>query len=558
MKLGVVVLHYQFWPGVTRCLDSLAVQTLRPERVVVVDNASDDGSAQRIAAAYPDHDLVECASNGGYAPGMNAGLRLLMESSDPPDALMLLTHDCRLAPDALEVLATRIKKSAGVGAVGPLLAFDQAPTRAYSAGMRIERSTWTHRHIVQAGQSAVEDWMGRPPHEVDWLDGAAVLLRRTAIEAVGLLDERYFLYYEDVDYSLRLASAGWLLECVPRAVVFHQAEIRSPGPVLEYLAIRNNLLLVFEHASWGPRARHLGRELTLLWRDGQGSPDHDRRKRQLRAWALYDFALRRFGPPRRLLARDTLVHGGEDPDASRQGLACQDVKSAERAGVTPGLTQLVHPTSRLANVVGWRLARLGEELRRRGLHLLGGRPWPATFDELVAEGRVVVGRHLIGKPDVLVYANEPSRLVIGSFASLGSTIILGGDHHAEWVSAFPFEEVFGLEGAWRPTSRGDVLIGSDVWTGWGSTIMSGIRIGNGAVVGAGAVVTHDVRPYAVAVGSPAREVKRRFSDDVVAALERIAWWDWPLEKILEHHTLLRSPDIEAFVERFDPSPEKGA
>lgn len=196
---------------------------------------------------------------------------------------------------------------------------------------------------------------------------------------------------------------------------------------------------------------------------------------------------------------------------------------------------------------------MGELLARTGTRLQGGRPWPPRFDDLVASGQVVVGRHSVGKPQVLAYTNEPSRLIIGAFSSVGGTFLLGGDHHPEWISTFTFREVFSMPGAWEPTSRGDITLGNDVWTGIGATVLSGIHIGDGAVVGTGAVVTRDVRPYAVVTGVPAREVKRRFSDDIVAALQRISWWDWPLDDILTHVPLLRSTNVNEFVRRFDPS-----
>jgi virginiamycin A acetyltransferase len=84
--------------------------------------------------------------------------------------------------------------------------------------------------------------------------------------------------------------------------------------------------------------------------------------------------------------------------------------------------------------------------------------------------------------------------------------------------------------------------------------MSGVTIGDGAVVGTKAVVTKDVRPYAIVGGNPAREIGRRFSDEQVEALLRIRWWDWPTEKVAEHVDLLSNPDVDGFIARFDPGP----
>ncbi len=134
-------------------------------------------------------------------------------------------------------------------------------------------------------------------------------------------------------------------------------------------------------------------------------------------------------------------------------------------------------------------------------------------------------------------------------------MFVGGNHPVEWVSTFPFRAAFHLPGALEdgcPASKGDVVIGHDVWLGAGATNLSGVCIGNGAVVGAETVVSKDVRPYAIVVGNPAREVRRRFGDDEIERLERIAWWDWPIEQIVANVHLLSSAEIVAFLGEFSP------
>ena len=98
-----------------------------------------------------------------------------------------------------------------------------------------------------------------------------------------------------------------------------------------------------------------------------------------------------------------------------------------------------------------------------------------------------------------------------------------------------------------PASNGDVVIGHDVWIADRATVLSGVQIGNGAIVGASVVVASDVAPYAIVVGNPAREIRKRFSDARIAKLQELAWWDWPLERIFDNVPLLCSPDIDAFL-----------
>ena len=169
------------------------------------------------------------------------------------------------------------------------------------------------------------------------------------------------------------------------------------------------------------------------------------------------------------------------------------------------------------------------------------------------EGRVEIGRHTYGTPRIVMYRGDTGRVRIGAFCSIAEDveIYLGGNHRHDWVSSFPFRTRFALPGAYEdghPATKGDVVIGNDVWLGRGSTIFSGVTIGNGAVVGARAVVTKDVRPYAVVAGNPGREVARRFSDEQIARLERVEWWAWPDEKVLDRVPMLTSDKIDEFLD----------
>jgi len=194
--------------------------------------------------------------------------------------------------------------------------------------------------------------------------------------------------------------------------------------------------------------------------------------------------------------------------------------------------------------------------RLNGFMTAGQRPEARRrLDELSASGILSLGRHTYGCPDVRSYPGDTARIVIGAFVSIADdvTMFVGGNHPVDWVSTFPLRAAFHLPGALDdgcPASKGDVVVGHDVWIGAGATILSGVHVGNGAVIGAEAVVAKDVRPYAIVVGNPAQEVRRRFGDDEIECLERIAWWDWPLEQILANVSLLSNPDVGAFLARF--------
>jgi probable biosynthetic protein (TIGR04098 family) len=161
-----------------------------------------------------------------------------------------------------------------------------------------------------------------------------------------------------------------------------------------------------------------------------------------------------------------------------------------------------------------------------------------------------IGDYSIGAPKILFF-DDGCRLTVGKFCSLamGSTFVLGGSHRTEFVSTFPFGHMTGEVGPSDWTrSRGDVVIGSDVWIAANATILSGVTVGHGAVVGAGSVVIDDVPPCAVVLGNPARVVSKRFSDDVIADLLELRWWDLDDSQVGALRPLLESADIGAFID----------
>lgn len=144
------------------------------------------------------------------------------------------------------------------------------------------------------------------------------------------------------------------------------------------------------------------------------------------------------------------------------------------------------------------------------------------------------------------------RLLIGKFCALArgvKFIMNGANHKLSGFSTYPFQ-IFG--NGWETVmpaldelpNKGDTRIGHDVWIGYDSLIMPGVQIGHGAIVSSRSVVTRDVPPYTVVGGNPAQPLKQRFSDEVVARLLQIAWWDWPVEKISRNLAAITAADLE--------------
>lgn len=200
-------------------------------------------------------------------------------------------------------------------------------------------------------------------------------------------------------------------------------------------------------------------------------------------------------------------------------------------------------------------------------------PDPATLHPMAGQPRVVLLRPLVTSPLVevgdftyyddpehatdfetrnVLYHYGPERLVIGRYCALATGVrflMNGANHRLDGPSTFPFPS---MGGSWAENvdllvdlpSRGDTVVGNDVWLGNGVTVMPGVRIGHGAVVAAGSVVVEDVPDYGVVGGNPARLVRRRFDDATVDRLLAVAWWDWLVEHVTAHQRTIMAGTVD--------------
>lgn len=174
-----------------------------------------------------------------------------------------------------------------------------------------------------------------------------------------------------------------------------------------------------------------------------------------------------------------------------------------------------------------------------------------TFDDCVMYLDAEDNRY---KPD------EIDKLIIGKFCSIatGVKFMMGGmqGHNYNWIASYPldsFDEDFDNYETIPPKAyrlKGDTVLGNDVWIGAESMIMPGVKIADGAIVGARSLVTKNIGAYEIWGGNPAKLIKKRFSDDDIAKLLQIKWWDWNDDKIKQNLSLLRNSDIDALWEKF--------
>lgn len=175
----------------------------------------------------------------------------------------------------------------------------------------------------------------------------------------------------------------------------------------------------------------------------------------------------------------------------------------------------------------------------------------AVLRRMQRAGRVTFGPHTYGVPEFFTNRYDPTALHVGNYSSVAAVVMLGGGHPADRVTTYPHRVNWGMEGAGEdgfPTRSKDTIIGSDVYIGWRAVLLSGITIGDGAIVGAQALVTKDVPPYAIVGGNPAKLIRYRFPEEQREALLEIRWWDWPEQDIRDAVPLLAGADIDAFIE----------
>lgn len=224
------------------CLEALAASTHAPAAVVVVDNASADGSADLVARRFPSVVVVRRTHNVGFAAAANGGIRRCLDSGH--DAVLLLNPDAFVSPDALQSLAA-VSAGHPHALLGPMIVLDRDPARTGTAGTRI--SWWRGRTVRPLPVAAA----GAADVAVDALSGCSLWIPRGAVDALGGLDEAYFLYFEDLDYSVRARAAGWQLWIATGALVRHRESLATGGrtsPLAMYYFVRNRHRFVRERA----------------------------------------------------------------------------------------------------------------------------------------------------------------------------------------------------------------------------------------------------------------------------------------------------------------------
>ena len=248
-RLAAVVLSWNGREHTLACLRSLEAVEYEPLDVIVVDNGSVDGSADAVAAAFPQADLVRLERNRGFAGGMNAGAERALDRG--AEHVLLLNNDTEVDPAAPGSLVAEAGRRSEAAAVCATIYFREPPGVIWYAGARFDpKRGYQGRHEGYGSQEAPAS-----VRETERACVAAMLVPAAVIQELGLFDEDLFAYAEDADWSLRARDAGRTLLVVPEARVVHGVSVATGGEGSEaalYYSVRNLLVVCERHASLGP------------------------------------------------------------------------------------------------------------------------------------------------------------------------------------------------------------------------------------------------------------------------------------------------------------------
>ncbi|MBI5194535.1 MAG: glycosyltransferase family 2 protein [Nitrospirae bacterium] len=251
-KVFIIILNWNGKDDTLACLDSVRKLDYPDYRVIVVDNASTDGSVGAVKLCYPSASwltIIENSANLGYTGGNNVGIRYAMEKG--ADYIWLLNNDTKSEPDALKRLIKVTHDYPKAGLLGPKIVQMDNPAMAYSMiGSLNMWFPWPDR--MEGKESSL---IKGGALESDFISGSAILVKREFVDKVGLLDERFFFYWEENDWCERGKKSGFKVILVPDAVVYHKGGGSSGkgwNEFTSYYLVRNWILFMRKHA----RARH--------------------------------------------------------------------------------------------------------------------------------------------------------------------------------------------------------------------------------------------------------------------------------------------------------------
>jgi len=260
-SVSLIILNWNGLGDTIECVESCFRLDYPVFRIVLVDNGSSDGSETTLREMFPGVTFIQTGANLGYAGGNNAGIRnALVEGAD---YIWLLNNDTVVAPDALNALVTQAEADLSIGMVGSKILTYSRPTLLLYAGGRIDISTGETKHI---GYGCEVDGPFDRAGDTGYITGCSMLVTRRLIEDIGLMNETYFLYFEETEWCVKAQRAGYRLVYAPGSVVYHKesAAARRMGGAMIYYMVRNRLRFIARNAARAHWLRRFVGDIRLL------------------------------------------------------------------------------------------------------------------------------------------------------------------------------------------------------------------------------------------------------------------------------------------------------
>ncbi len=245
-RVGIVMLTWNQKQMTFEGLDALRRLDGPKPRIVLVDNGSTDGTCEAVREAYPEVEVLGLPSNNGFCAANNRGAELLLK--DPAIGYVLfVNNDIDLEPDCVNRLAAFMDATPSAGACGPLILYHDPRDVVWAAGGRIFTDLMWFPPILRG-----KKWSGgNRPRKVDYIHGCALMVRRSVMERLGMFDERFFIYHDEVDWCHRMLRAGCEIWMIPAARLYHKVSqvVGQHSPMMIYYTSRNKLLFWWKHGT---------------------------------------------------------------------------------------------------------------------------------------------------------------------------------------------------------------------------------------------------------------------------------------------------------------------
>jgi GT2 family glycosyltransferase len=252
-SVALIIINWNGYLLTKRCLLSLENLQYPKVQVIIVDNGSEDGSLEKLQGEFSAPIYLKNETNLGFTGGNNTGIAYALDKGY--DYILLLNNDTEVYPAFLDELLKSQQKKQNIGMVQPLILFQDEPNRIWSAGGRYVKALGMAKTL--GDRAALKDYPLQEDQKLDWATGCCLLVPSQVVKAVGTLENSYFAYFEDVDWSLRIRQAGYDIYLAPNSRITHEGSASSKrahdegtlSPTVFYLHARNQLFQLRRHVA---------------------------------------------------------------------------------------------------------------------------------------------------------------------------------------------------------------------------------------------------------------------------------------------------------------------